>query len=310
MRRKPPRRPAARASINSITTAAATLTSVCKRRKTGASAWCKDRSCGTGNSARRSWSTRRKPTRHFEALVAGDRETRRKLRKSVRLAFRSYQPLLANHFNGKRVKSVEVDRTGTPEKLREDLLEKLEAAREAVDQAHKLPISKFFRFVPLWFLATLIAGAHLWLALRPGGAGLEAVLPSLAIAEGVLLAFWVLGYVLLLGTIRRASESLAAARILEIRAEKASIKHLAAMDAAMQAEHTAEVQSLGVTFRESDEDWKTRMSEGQKKLERQLARIPARLEKLQRRKIAKIDAAHERALEAAQAGSRRTRAPH
>ncbi|MEY3895045.1 MAG: hypothetical protein RLZZ214_564, partial [Verrucomicrobiota bacterium] len=40
---------------------------------------------------------------------------------------------------------------------------------------------------------------------------------------------------------------------------------------------------------------------GQKKLERQLARIPARLEKLLRRKLAKIDAAHERALETARA---------
>ncbi len=237
----------------------------------------------------------------FQSLIAGDRGVRRELRKSVLAAFRTYQPLLADRFNGKRKSSADVDRSGTPEKLRESLLAKLEDARDATEAANKLPLARFFRFVPLWLLAVIIAGAHLWLAFRPGGGGIEAVLPSLVISEVVLLAVWVLGFILSSGTIRRASESLAAARILEASAEQESANRLAAMDAEVKSEQAAEGQSLGETFRESDSEWKARMGEGQKKLEIQLARLPVQLEKLHRRKLVKIDAAHEQSLRAAQA---------
>jgi hypothetical protein len=66
----------------------------------------------------------------FQALIVGDRATRRELRKSALAAFRTYQPLLADRFNGKRKSAVDVDRTGTPEQLRESLLSKLGEARE------------------------------------------------------------------------------------------------------------------------------------------------------------------------------------
>jgi DNA segregation ATPase FtsK/SpoIIIE-like protein len=239
--------------------------------------------------------------REFQALIAGDRTTRRELRKSALAAFRTYQPLLADRFNGKRKVTTETGRHDSPEKLRELLLEKLQDACEAVEAANKLPLARFFRFVPLWLLAVIIAGAHVWLAIRPGGGGIEAVLPSLVISEGVLLAVWGLGLALSQGTIRRASETLAAARNLEISAETESANRLAAMDAEVKNEQAAEGQSLGETFRESDSEWKARMAEGQKKLEIQLARLLVALEKQHRRKLAKIDAAHEQSLQVAQA---------
>jgi hypothetical protein len=238
--------------------------------------------------------------RAFQSLIAGDRTARRELRKSALAAFRTYQPLVADRFNGKRKVAVETDRHDTPEKLRGLLQEKLQQAGAAVDEANRLPVARFFRFVPLWLLASIIAGAHLWLAMRRGG-GIEAVLPSLLISESVLLAVWALGLALSQGTIRRASESLSAAGVLEASAEKESASRLAAMEAEIKNEQAAEGQSLGETFRESDSEWKARMAEGQKKLETQLARLLVRQEKLHQRKLAKIDAAHEQSLEAAQA---------
>ncbi|MGL4400043.1 MAG: FtsK/SpoIIIE domain-containing protein [Luteolibacter sp.] len=239
--------------------------------------------------------------RAFQSLIAGDRAIRRELRKSVLVAFRTYQLLLADRFNGKRKTSGNAETSGAPEELRERLLEELQHAREAVAAADKLPLAKFFRFLPLWLLAVVIAAAHLWMAIRPGGAGIEAVLPSLGISEGVLLLVWGVGLALAYGTIRRAAEALATARLLEISAEKEAANRLAAMDVEVKNEQAAEGQSLGETFRESDSEWKTRLGEGQKKLELQLARLPLRLERIHRRKLAQIDAHHEKALEAAQA---------
>ncbi len=237
----------------------------------------------------------------FQSEITADRKVRRGLRIEVLKALRSYQLQVANRFNGKRALAVDLDHSGTPEKLREALLARLDDARAAVDKAKELPLARFFRFIPLWLLASIIGGAHLWWALRHGSSGIGPILPSLLIAEVLLLGIWVLGFVLSLPTVRRASESLAAARLLESSAEKESTARLAALDAEIQKEQAEEGQNLGETFRESDSEWKARMSEGQKKLERQLARLPARLEKLHHRKLAKIDAEHARALEFVQA---------
>lgn len=243
----------------------------------------------------------RKAHQAFQALLSADREQRRKLRKSALAAFRPYQLLLAGQFNGGPARTPDVDSSGAPENLRGELLGKLADAGAAVEQANQLPLPKFFRIVPLWLLTSLVAGMHLWLALRAGGHGLEAVLPSLLIAETVLLMVWLAGFALSRDTIHRASRALAAARILEISADQRAAENLAAMDAEFQDEQAAEGQSLGETFRESDSERKDRMSAGQKKLELQLARIPARLEILHRRKLARIDAAHQHSLGAAMA---------
>ena len=237
----------------------------------------------------------------FQSQLAADRGVRRGLRKSVLSALRSYRPLLESRFDGKRAIAPVVDRPGTPEIFHGAMLARLEDARAAAEATRRLPLAKFFRFVPLWLLVALVAGAHLWQAFHPGGAGFRAVLPSLLISQGVLVLVWLLGLLLSLATMRRAAESLAAARMLEISAERESAARLAALDAAVQKEQAVEGHSLSETFRESDSEWNARMGEGRKKLDRQLARMPARLEKIHLRKLAEIDAAHGQALALAQA---------
>ncbi|MES2437581.1 MAG: FtsK/SpoIIIE domain-containing protein [Verrucomicrobiota bacterium] len=237
----------------------------------------------------------------FQTLLGGDRATRRDLRKSVLTAFRSYRPLLENRFHGKPAKSGETDPAATPAKLREAMQEKLEDARRAVESAHQLPLAKFFRFVPLWFILAVVGGMHAWLALKSGSAGSGSVLPSLGISVGVVVVLWLAGLLTSRATIRRSAESLTAAGALEFSAEKESAARLAALDAEIKDEHTTEGQNLSETFRESDSEWKARLAEGQKKLDRQFARLPAKLDKLHERKLSQIDAAHERSLVRARA---------
>ena len=237
----------------------------------------------------------------FQSLIAADRIDRLKLRESILTSFRTYQIILADRFNGKHSSTTAAEPTGTPEELRKSLLAKLQQASNAADTANRLPLPMLFRLIPLWLLMVLIAGAHLWLAFRPGGGGIGPVMPSLLMAEGLLLSTWLLGFILSLGTIRRAADSLAAARVLETLAKKESTRQLAAMDADIRNEQATEGHILGETFRESDNEWKTRMGEGYQKLELQLSQLSVRLRQIHQRKLTKIDAAHAQSLRDAHA---------
>jgi hypothetical protein len=237
----------------------------------------------------------------FQSLIAADRIDRLKLRESILTSFRTYQLILADRFNGKHSSTTAAEPTGTTEELRKSLLAELQQARNAADTANRLPLPMLFRLIPLWLLMVLIAGAHLWLAFRPGGGGIGPVMPSLLMAEGLLLSTWLLGFILSLGTIRRAADSLAAARVLETLAKKESTRQLAAMDADIRNEQATEGHILGETFRESDNEWKTRMGEGYQKLELQLSQLSVRLRQIHQRKLTKIDAAHAQSLRDAHA---------
>ncbi|RYD22706.1 MAG: ATP-binding protein [Verrucomicrobiaceae bacterium] len=237
----------------------------------------------------------------FVTKIAGDRSTRRDLRKSVLRTFRSYAPLVHGRFRGKQGGDLEKKDGATPEQMRSRLGEILRDATEAVESANRLPLAKFFKLVPLWLLLALVAGMHLWYAYRPGGAGMAPALPSLGISLGVIIVLWLVGLVLSLPVIRRASTALVSASALERSAEKGSAARLAALDTEIQEEQAAEGQSLSETFRESDSEWKERLADGQKKLDRQFAALPAKMEKLHQRKLAKIDAAHETRLDRAKA---------
>ncbi len=233
----------------------------------------------------------------FLELLGSDRATRRDLRGAALKTFRTYSPLVGKKFAGKPAKLQ--DPEPTPEKSRERLLEKLQTAKQAVEAADKLFLTKFFRFVPLWLLMLLLPLIHFQAIMRYGPAGIPWV--AIIISELILLAVWQLSFLLARSTINTASEALAAAKSLEASAETLSAARLAQMAAEIKAANDAEGQGLSETFRESDSEWKSRLSNGQRKLDQQLARVNLTLEAQQTRRFRKIDAAHERAIAAAQA---------
>ena len=235
----------------------------------------------------------------FVEQLTADRAVRRDLRKRVLSSLRTFRPLVDGWFDGRRGKFPAVEVPESPEKTRSALLETLDEAQATADAAGRLPVVKFFRFIPLWILTVVIAVMHLWYGLRAGGGGLRAVFPSFLIAEGMLLVLWLVAFISGLGVIRQAAVSLARARTLEAAADRQSAARLAALKAEIKGEQVEEGRNLSETFRESDDEWRARMAEGQRRLDAQFARMPARLERLHQRRLAAITSAHEQAISVA-----------
>jgi hypothetical protein len=231
----------------------------------------------------------------FQKTLLGDRAARREIRKGVLSAFRTFVPVVASWFDGRR-KFDPVEIPGTPEQTRAALLETHAAARSALEAAANMPLVRVFRFVPLTVLLLVVAGMHVWYGLRAGGGGMRALLPSLLIAEGALLVLWGYAFASSLAVIKRAAAALSTARILESTAEKQSAARLAALNQEIQNEDNEESRNLSATFRESGEEWRAHMAEGQRRLDERFARVPAKLERLYERKLAKLGATREAAI--------------
>jgi hypothetical protein len=235
---------------------------------------------------------------HAEFLehLLTDRGVRRDLQKRILGIFKTFQLLIAGWFDVRRGGFSVDEELETPEKSREALLETLDQVRADVDAAASMPLVKLFRFIPLWFLTTVIMAMHIWYGLRVGGGGLRAMLPSFLIAEGAVLALWIIALLNALPVIRRCGAQLAAARNLEIASEKQSAARLAALNAEIKGEQVEEGRNLSETFHQSDGEWRASMTDGQRRLDEQFARMPGRLERIHQRRNAAINAAQENAL--------------
>lgn len=235
----------------------------------------------------------------FLALLVSDRGRRRELRKSLLGALRTYRPWIRGRFEDKRVTPLEVDLAAPASESRARLLEELDRAKDAVGEAGRLPLAVLFRWLPLWLVIGLALAVYGWLALRPGGTGVAAMWQPLGISVAIAAVVWGIGFLLALPVIRKASTALLAARGFEVAAERQSTARLEELTGEIRGEEDVEGKNLSETFRESDSEWKSRIAAGQRKLDAQLARLPERVERLHRRRLAKIDAAYERSLKAA-----------
>ncbi len=239
----------------------------------------------------------------FRKSLADDRVTRREIRARTLSAFRTFRPLIASRFDGRRGGFPEVDAPPTAEQTRSALIDTLDAARETADAAGRLPLVRFFRFIPLTLLLTVILVFHLWYGLRAGGGGIPALIPSLGIATLVVTAVWAIALVSSLPVIKRSAELLARARTLENTSAKLSAARLAALEQDMKSAETDEGKNLSETFRETGEEWRSRLAEGQKRLDARFQSLPSRLEQLCRKRVARIEAEREAAINAARAES-------
>ena len=230
----------------------------------------------------------------FEQQLAADCATRRGLRKSAIKAFRPYVPILGKRLLSEIRKSPAPVPAETPEKTRALLVEKLREIGAMMGATNKLVLTRVFRFVPLWLLMVLLPLLHFPTVMRFGVSAIP--WKTIVISEAVLLAFWGVGLVLALPSLRKVSENLYAAKSLELAAGKQSTARVTALADEIKEETDEEGHSLSEVFLESDSERKTRIHEGQKKLEAQVARLPAALEQHHAKRLAAIDAAHGRAI--------------
>jgi DNA segregation ATPase FtsK/SpoIIIE, S-DNA-T family len=234
----------------------------------------------------------------FQKSLMEDRLERREIRARLLSSLRTFRPLIAPWFDGRRGARPEVQAGATAELTRAALHETLGAARETSAAAARLPLVAFFRFIPLLILAVVIAGMHLWSGFRAGGGGLSAVMPSLWISEGVLLALWLVALATSLPVLKSATALLARARALETLAISQSGERLAGIDMAIKQSEEEESRNLGETFRESGEEWRARLTEGQRQLDERHARLPGKHERLHQARLATLRARRDAALDA------------
>ena len=232
--------------------------------------------------------------RGFQELLVADRNLRHELRDSALRALRSFRFYLRPLFHSRNTALDDTAPEPDAETLHAASLDQLGALRVAVEAIGRQPLTKFFRWVPLLALALLVAVIQLWPAWHSGIA-MSPLQTPLLIAEGVLLALWLLALALAVPGTRRAGRALAMARALAIAAEKASAARILHLSAEIEDKEKQQGQDLSETFRESGSEWLASMRDGQKKLDRKLARLPAKLEHLHQRNLARLNHTYQQA---------------
>lgn len=234
--------------------------------------------------------------RQFIDQVLADRSERRKLRASLLSSIRSFRPMLGDWFDARRAKFDEVEISPLPEKNHQQCKAYLTESQVAIDAISRMPLVKLFRYLPLWIIT--LAGAALFLAyaFQAGGDAFKSALPWYLGGMLVVMLLWLAGFFGSRATIRKAAESLAAAAKLELAAENQSTTSLADLTKEIEEEASLEKRNLSETFRESDEEWRARLAEGQRRLEARHNRLPERLSRLHQRKLDRIKSNHEAAI--------------
>jgi DNA segregation ATPase FtsK/SpoIIIE, S-DNA-T family len=234
--------------------------------------------------------------RQFIEQVLADRMERRKLRSSLLSSIRSFRPMLGDWFDARRAKFDEVEISPLPEKNHQQCKAYLTESQVAIDAISRMPLVKLFRYLPLWIIT--LAGAALFLAyaFQAGGDAFKSALPWYLGGMFVVILLWLAGFFGSRATIRKAAESLAAAAKLELAAENQSTTSLADLTKEIEEEASLEKRNLSETFRESDEEWRARLAEGQRRLEARHNRLPERLSRLHQRKLDRIKSNHEAAI--------------
>ena len=232
--------------------------------------------------------------RAFQELLVADRNVRHQLRDAALRSLRSFRFVLRPLFHSRHAAPDDSAAHSGAEALHAASLAQLEALRVLAAAIDRQPLTKFFRWVPLLALGLLAAGIFLWPAWQ-SGSGLSAVQTPLLITEGVLLIFWLLALALAYPPARSAGQAVATARALAIAAEKASAARIADLSAEIQGKEKQQGEDLSETFRESGSEWLASMRDGQKVLDLKFARIPAKLERLHQRKLARLNHAFEQA---------------
>ena len=230
--------------------------------------------------------------RAFQDLLVADRNLRHQLRDTALSALRSFRFWLQPFFNSRQVPLDETCATNDAQILHAKSSDQLEALRVAVATIARQPLSRFFRWIPLALLALLAAGIHIGLAWH-AGEPVNSILSPLLITEGVLLAFWIVALALAIAPARAAGHALGKARALAIAAEKASAARILDLSADIEDKEKQQGEDLSETFRESGSEWRANMRDGQNKLDVKLARLPAKLEQLHQRKLAKLNHAYQ-----------------
>ncbi|MEM1083339.1 MAG: FtsK/SpoIIIE domain-containing protein [Verrucomicrobiota bacterium] len=193
-------------------------------------------------------------------------------------SMRAFKPLVAKRLSGAGVKV-----------SMEDGRQLMEGAKEALEGVRSAVLPKVFRFVPLTLWLVAAVGVVAWLSGTP--ADVMSWLPRAGIAVGAVLVLYLIAFASAWGAVRNLSEALQRVRVADAVAIGAMEERVMELKAAIEGESQALRGELSETLISSEEESQARIAEGTRKLESQVAGLPAREDRLHERRLARVETA-------------------
>lgn len=246
----------------------------------------------TKEEAKDTWERARQDHREFAQGVAADLEEAAGQARAGLRALRGFKPWFGLMLRkGKLVKVPAADTSKDRATLREESRGQLALAGEQLSGLKRHPLAAVFRWLPLTALLVVIGGVFAWrISSAPDRAAAFAEMkPMLMLGLLVPCALHVLSALVLFPAVRRMAVSLQSARELGHAAAAVSEAKVTELGETLKRELAQQSEGLSETLRGSDELAQELMQEGRRKIEAQVARLPAKAEALHRRNLAALD---------------------
>ena len=245
----------------------------------------------TKQEARELWDRARQDHREFTDTVVADAEECRALARDALKVLRSFRPWFdAILRKGRLLRAQKPDTTLDRESLRALSRGHLEEAGRGLAALRGHPAAAVFRWAPLSLWLVLIAAGGAFVVLRSEDRAAE-----FAAREGTLflallapVALHLLATLSMWPKVRKIAIPLAAARVHGEAAVAVSEAAVTKLGESLKRELAEQSEGLSETLRGSDEVAQERMREGRRKIEEQVARLPAKADALHRRRLERV----------------------
>ncbi|MCW1924630.1 FtsK/SpoIIIE domain-containing protein [Luteolibacter arcticus] len=249
--------------------------------------------------AKELWERARQDHREFAQGIAADLEgTAASARAAVRV-LRGFQPWFSLMLRkGKFVKGEQPDTSKDRETLRSESQQYREAAGDQLAGLKRNPLAALFRWLPLTAVLLVIGGVFGYLIYRePDRAAAFAELePKLLLALLIPCGLHLLSTILLFPAVRRMAVALQSSRNFGAGAAAVSEAKVTELGESLKREVAQQSEGLSETLRGSEEIGQDLMQRGRRKIETQVARLPAKAEALHRRNLSYVAARMQQAV--------------
>ena len=253
------------------------------------------------------WERARQDHREFAQDIAADLEETAATARAAVKVLRGFQPWFSLTLRkGKFVKGEQADTSKDRETLRSESLQRLAVAVGQLDALKRNPLAALFRWVPLTALLVVIGGVfgYLIYSAPDRATAIAELRPKLLLALLIPCALHFLSTILLFPAVRRMAITLQSSRNLGAGAAAVSEAKVTALGESLKREVAQQSEGLSETLRGSDEIGQELMQKGRRKIEMQVARLPAKAEALHRRNLADVADRMHRAVAELEASSK------
>ncbi|HEY1123648.1 MAG TPA: FtsK/SpoIIIE domain-containing protein, partial [Haloferula sp.] len=241
--------------------------------------------------ARDLWERARQDHREFAQGISADLEETAATARAAVKVLRGFQPWFSLMLRkGKFVKGEQADTSKDRETLQRESQQRLSEATGQLDSLKRNPLAALFRWVPLTALLVIIGGVfgYLIYSAPDRAVALAEQKPKLLMALAIPVVLHFLSTLVLFPSVRRMAITLQSSRNLGEGAAGVSEAKVTALGESLKKEVAQQSEGLSETLRGSEEIGQDVMQRGRRKIEAQVARLPAKAEALHRRNLAYV----------------------